>query len=1342
MPHDEPGPPRIARPAEADAAESLTRDVAESSRSLLPQLSPGDILADRFVIEGLAGSGGMGTIHRATDRWTHEAVAIKVMASERVGHARRFAQEAAVLAELAHPSVVRYVAHGISSQSTQFLAMEWLAGEDLATRLARLPLTVEQSIVLLRHASAGVAAAHARGVVHRDIKPSNLFLVNGDPALLKVIDFGVARQTESTRTLTRPGAVLGTVGYMAPEQAMGLGEVDARADVFALGCVLFECLTGRAAFEGANVVAVLAKVLREDPPLVSSLRPAIGGALDHLVARLLAKDPAERPADAGAVLRALLDLDDAAEDAGVATQPALGLTAAEQKIVSVILGRPRHGLSRLGAPVKDDTRGIVELTLRFGAEPVALRGGGLLVVIADRGAASDQAGQAARCALLLNRARPGLRLAIATGCAETTDRIPVGAVIDRAAEMLYRSVRAETRRQATDHVFGAAPDAAAEWLGESEGAIAIDELTAGLLDPGLVVQLEGRQHVLIGDHGDPEAARHLMGKPTPFVGREKELQLLEATLRECIDESVAHAVLITGPPGQGKSRLRQEFVARARARGAVRILIARADPVGAGSAFLLARKLVRQAAGVTEGTSTAEQYENLRAYIADVCSGTDFARIADFLGELIGAPSSERPSPELRAARNDPQVMAVWLRRSFGDWLSAECEAAPLLLVLEDLHWGDLPSVTYLGEAQRALASKPLMVLALGRAEIRETFPNLGTGTEKQEIALGRLAPRAAERLVRQVLGRPIGPDALSSMLERADGNAFYLEELIRRAAAGESDGLPETVLALAQSRLERLEPEARRIVRAASIFGEALWRGGVAAVVGAAVGEAELQRWLRILVEREVLTLRHESRFASDIEYTFRHGLLREAAYAMLTAQDRSAGHHLAGVWLVQAGERDPLTLADHFELGGEPKQAVAWLLQAAAQAFDGGNLQASIALSERGIACGAEDVDRAKFVRTRASALLLRGDLVASIAANQEAMSLLPKGSHGWLLCAANLIGTAAYQGDQGISAQVADAILSAPTQPEPTGAYGWAVCMTCTGLTTIGALDRARSILERAEALEEGEGRDDLSFLAALRVTRGHLQLQSGELASGLASLVDAQSLSDRIVRVTDQASSRCLLVAAYAEVGCVERAEKSALELTSLCEHNGLHFLSDRSAAFLATAKLDAGCIPQAIALLRPLADGTDGHAVAAVRGRLAHVLVAAGDLDSAAHMANAALDACAAFPLIQRIALAALALVDLRRGQFSSALAHAQHGLEAFRVGWPRDHSILLLAQAEALHALGRREEARAVIREARARVLRTAASLDDRALRACYLTHIEANARTLELASEWLERDS
>ncbi len=293
---------RLMRQAAA-MSDPATGDVLPT-----PAMKMGDVIADRFLLEAFAGRGGMGAVYRALDRLTGVRVALKIMASRQ--DSERFAREARVLSELAHPAIVRYVAHGTTSHGRPFLAMEWLEGEDLAQRLGRGGLSVAESLGVARRVAEGLAIAHARGVVHRDVKPTNVRLVGGEPACAKLLDFGIVRLQLSalalnTQPLTGTGTVVGTVGYMSPEQATADRALDARTDVFALGCVLFECLTGRPAFAGEHVVAVLAKVLREEARRVREFRPDLPVALDDIVARMLTKDRRGRPPDGAAVLREL-----------------------------------------------------------------------------------------------------------------------------------------------------------------------------------------------------------------------------------------------------------------------------------------------------------------------------------------------------------------------------------------------------------------------------------------------------------------------------------------------------------------------------------------------------------------------------------------------------------------------------------------------------------------------------------------------------------------------------------------------------------------------------------------------------------------------------------------------------------------------------------------------------------------------------------------------------------------------------------------------------------------------------------------------------------------------------
>ena len=256
----------------------------------------GDILDGRFELGRVAASGGMGLVFRATDRQTGALVAVKTLRG--VEGADRFRREVQLLAALHHPAIVAYLAHG-QCRGELYLVTEWLEGEDLGARLAGAEVSVNEAVGVGLQIASALAAAHAQGIVHRDIKPSNVFLADWRLDRVKLLDYGIARQSGSA-TLTELGMVVGTPAYMAPEQARGERGIDARADVYALGALLFHCLTGRPPFEAEGHEALLAAVLQLPAPRVGELA-TVPRALESLIARMLDKDPQRRPPDGGAV---------------------------------------------------------------------------------------------------------------------------------------------------------------------------------------------------------------------------------------------------------------------------------------------------------------------------------------------------------------------------------------------------------------------------------------------------------------------------------------------------------------------------------------------------------------------------------------------------------------------------------------------------------------------------------------------------------------------------------------------------------------------------------------------------------------------------------------------------------------------------------------------------------------------------------------------------------------------------------------------------------------------------------------------------------------------------------
>ena len=263
-------------------------------------LAPGAHIGG-YRIDSLLGVGATGSVYLARDV-EGSAVALKVLEPTVGDDARfreRFLRESGVAALLEHPSVVPVLDAG-EDDGLLFLAMEWVDGSDLRARLRRDgPLEPARAVAVVEEIAAGLDVAHAAGLVHRDVKPGNI-LVAGERA--RLCDFGLAKHTARAESLTGERMLVGTVAYIAPEQIEGAG-VDARSDVYSLGCVLYECLTGEPPFDRDTELAVLYAHLNESPPRPSSRRPGLPPALDDVIAAALAKSPADRPPSCGELAR-------------------------------------------------------------------------------------------------------------------------------------------------------------------------------------------------------------------------------------------------------------------------------------------------------------------------------------------------------------------------------------------------------------------------------------------------------------------------------------------------------------------------------------------------------------------------------------------------------------------------------------------------------------------------------------------------------------------------------------------------------------------------------------------------------------------------------------------------------------------------------------------------------------------------------------------------------------------------------------------------------------------------------------------------------------------------------
>jgi serine/threonine protein kinase len=390
---------------------------------------------DRFVLEHEAGSGGMGTVHRGRDLATGAAVAIKLLRKAGVEVQLRFDREARILRSLAHPAIVRYVAHGILDDGAPYLVMDWIDGQLLDQRMDEPGLTVAETVAVGRRVAGALGHAHATGVVHRDVKPSNLIAPDGDLARLMVIDFGVARAMTAPGSLTETGAVVGTPAYMSPEQVRGERGVGPTTDVFALGAVLYSCLTGRVTFHGKRFLALRAKIIFWDPPPVRELAPEVPPELEELVMAMLSKSASRRPADGNAVL-ALLDAlppivgEEPApprprQNRAPKSEPRPGVVE-PARLVSIIVVASPDSLEPATVPERgqeseaslEDSRldaSLEDSLLRFGAAIDLLPDGTMIATLTDADTARAQARTAVRCAQTLRARYPDALIGVATG---------------------------------------------------------------------------------------------------------------------------------------------------------------------------------------------------------------------------------------------------------------------------------------------------------------------------------------------------------------------------------------------------------------------------------------------------------------------------------------------------------------------------------------------------------------------------------------------------------------------------------------------------------------------------------------------------------------------------------------------------------------------------------------------------------------------------------------------------------------------------------------------------------------------------------------------------------------
>lgn len=907
--------------------------------------------------------GGMAVVYRAHQPSVDRDVAIKVIMKHIAGDLQavlRFQREARLIAHLEHPHILP-VYDFDGGHEPPYIVMRYLEGGTLKEVMRRERLPLEEIGYLMQQVCSALDYAHRQGITHRDIKPSNIMIDCDGNAF--VTDFGIARIVGGQgKHITETGAIVGTPDYMSPEQAGGITEIDGRADIYALGIILFEMLTGQLPYTAPTTVGLLMKHLQDPVPSALALNPGLPLAIDNVLKRALAKDPAARYTTANELALAIIEalgavvtsipirLRTATSESLVVRQTSLGPGARlqrsdptptpsqQQKQVTALYANLAEFMELMEVEAADPQavrhslwQQLDRIIIEYGGVIDNHTGDTVLALWGAKAVGEDDPERAVRLALAILEIVMGMPLP--DYLADQLEPLPVQIGIHTGITLLTRndeegtySASGPTVNMAT-RLERAAPAGgiliSPETYRQVRGVFLVEGLAPvrfrGSKDAVEVYLVKGVKPRIF--HRIVPAVE---GLETRLVGREAELKLLIEAMETAMEDEETQVVTIVGEAGLGKSRLLYELSEwEEKLEGDFWYFPTHITSQMVNQPFAMFRELFSFRFEIQDSDSPAVVQEKVERGVARFM-GPGTTEQAHVVAHLLGFTFPDSPYLQHR----DPQQLNSLAQKYLIDFFMAVARrttavaGTPVLgawLQLENIHWADDRSLDFINHLAESRPRLPLVITCTARPSLYDRRPTWGSGQDfHQRLELRPLSRRDSRKLVKEILQKiePL-PDMLRDLVvERSEGNPFYMEELVKMLVEdrvilkGDERWLveperlaqvrvPGTLTGLLQARLDSLLPEERITMQRAAVIGRSFWDEAIKALQMADNIPVEVGRALEVLTRRELISVREETTFRGAREYIFKSTMLRDVTYDSIIKRQQRNYHAEVARWL-----------------------------------------------------------------------------------------------------------------------------------------------------------------------------------------------------------------------------------------------------------------------------------------------------------------------------------------------------------------------------------------------------------------------------------------------------------